>query len=231
MSVNSNRPELWLVRHGESVANAGLATADYSAIPLTSNGEAQAEALAKACTTAPTWIGMSRYLRAQQTAHRIIQRYPETPTVELQVEEFTYLATERCVELNQVARQPLVDGYWSRMDPEYCDGDGAESYMDFRQRATEFLDWSLTQTGLGIVFTHEQFIRAVLIAGLCPRTASSVEAMQQFFAMRSSVAVPNCAIVRLKFERQRWWVGSIDRSHLEESTQCTVPESGEKLPN
>src|SRR5690606_16323945 len=83
---------LRLVRHGESVANAGgVPTTDYAAIPLTDRGRAQAEAVAAACREEPGWIGLSPYLRALQTAAPLLARYPESPALDLPIHEFTYL--------------------------------------------------------------------------------------------------------------------------------------------
>jgi hypothetical protein len=67
------------------------------------------------------------------------------------------------------------------------------------------------------VFTHEQFFRAVLIATLYPDCEPTTQIMQQFFALRSGLPVANCAIVRMRFENQRWWVGAVEKAHLEEA--------------
>ena len=37
---------IWLIRHGESIANAGEPTQDHSTIPLSTQGIKQAQALA-----------------------------------------------------------------------------------------------------------------------------------------------------------------------------------------
>ena len=200
---------LWLVRHGQSVANAGGITADYDNIPLTELGKHQAEAFTATCTEAPDWMGLSPYLRARETAAPLLARFPNVPTIELDVHEFTYLATGRCDGMDSAARQPLVDAYWSQMNPEYCDGIGAESFVELCVRAEAFLNWASGQAGFGVVFTHEQFIRAVLVATMYPSEKPTVTLMRRFFALRSGMPIPNAAIVRLRRDKGRWWFGGV----------------------
>jgi len=79
---------LWLVRHGESAANAGAVTSDFASIPLTDRGRQQAEAVAAACPESPAWVGRSAYLRARHTAAPLLARYPASPVADLAVHEF-----------------------------------------------------------------------------------------------------------------------------------------------
>lgn len=205
---------LWLVRHGESVANAGGVTSDYAAIPLTDRGRAQAEAVAAACPKSPDWVGRSAYLRAQQTAAPLLARYPAVGVADFAVHEFTYLAAGRCVGMDAANRQPLVEAYWSRMDPDYCDGEGAESFAGLCVRSRAFLAHAAGQPGFGMVFTHEQFIRAVLVAVLYPAEEPSVGLMRRFHALRGGLPIPNGAVVRLRWDGGRWWAGGVDTAHL-----------------
>ena len=169
---------LRLIRHGESEANAGAVTSNYGAVALTKLGKSQAEAIANGCTEIPSVIGVSRYLRAQQTAARLVNRFPEVPVCDLEVHEFTYLETERCNGMNSVDRQPMVDEYWSRMDPHYCDGTGSESFSQLLDRVDSFLLWATKQSGNALVFTHEQFIRGVLVRGMYPHEQDLKKTMQ-----------------------------------------------------
>ncbi|MGH9597257.1 MAG: phosphoglycerate mutase family protein, partial [Edaphobacter sp.] len=57
-----------LVRHGQSVANAGGRTADHDTNPLTELGRAQARGLVERINCKPTLFVVSPFLRAQQTA-------------------------------------------------------------------------------------------------------------------------------------------------------------------
>ncbi|OWK38716.1 histidine phosphatase family protein [Fimbriiglobus ruber] len=205
---------IWLVRHGESEANAGAVTFDYAAIALTARGRDQAAAVAEICPEQPTWVGLSSYLRARQTAEPFLSRYPGVTPVDLAVHEFTYLTPDRMAGTSLKERKPLVDDYWTRLDPTFSDGAGAESFVDAYGRAETFLKWAARQSGFGIVFTHEQFIRAVLLAALYPGESPSVDVMRRFFALRSGMPIPNAAVVRLRRDGGRWWTGGVDVEHL-----------------
>jgi broad specificity phosphatase PhoE len=221
---------LWLVRHGESAANAGAVTSDYAAIPLTDRGRAQAEAVAAACREPPAWVGRSTYLGARQTAAPLLARYPASAVADLAVHEFTYLAARRCFGIDAAARQPLVDAYWSRMAPDHCDGEGAESFTGLCDRARSFLGYAAERPGFGVVFTHEQFIRAVLVEALYRGEGLSVSLMGRFFALRAGLPVPNGAVVRLQLHSGRWWIGGVDVSHLPSTEQASAPDPGGTRP-
>ena len=129
------------------------------------------------------------------------------------MEEFTYLSSERCVNTDISQRQPLVNAYWERMDPNYRDGAGAESFHNLRTRAKSLHVKALDWTGLTFVFTHEQFIRAVILETISGETPDFTQ-MQRFFALRSGLPIPNGAIIRLDHREHSWWLGAIDTSHL-----------------
>jgi len=53
--------EIWLIRHAESIANAGAATSQPSTIPLTDRGTQQAECVAASFTKQPDLVVLSPY--------------------------------------------------------------------------------------------------------------------------------------------------------------------------
>ena len=69
----------WLVRHGESAANAGTATTDPATIPLTPRGHDQAERVAVALSERPDLIVVSPYLWTRETAEPAMRRFPDVP--------------------------------------------------------------------------------------------------------------------------------------------------------
>ncbi len=208
---------LLLVRHGESMANSGRITTDFATIELTSKGRAQAAAVATACPGRPDQVVLSSYLRARQTSEPLLEKYPGVKVFESQVHEFTYLSRDRCNDTDIVRRQPMVDAYWNRMDPNYRDGIGAESFVDLLQRTKLFLAEVQGWTGLSVVFTHEQFIRSMVLASFYNGGSDSAQ-MRRFFAMRTGLPIPNGGIVHLDYRVGRWWIGGIDDSHVREIT-------------
>lgn len=102
----------WLVRHGESAANAGAVTTDPASIPLTEAGRGQARSTAAAIMQRPNLIVVSSYLRTRQTTAPSIERFPDVPVETWPVQEFTYLSPGRCAGTTTAQRRPLVEAYW-----------------------------------------------------------------------------------------------------------------------
>lgn len=151
-----------LIRHGQGAANAGQASRDHASIALTPLGLEQARMIAGSFSVAPDLIVASPFARAQVTAQATAATFPGTPFETWAIEEFTYLAPERCVDTTVAQRKSWVDAYWLKSDPAYRDGAGAESFHDFVARAQAFMD-RLEQHPAGdiAVFSHGQYLNAV----------------------------------------------------------------------
>jgi glutamine cyclotransferase len=67
---------VFLIRHGESESNAGLASSDPGSIPLMPDGHRQAGQIARVFSDIPALIVTSPYLRARQTAQPTISGLP-----------------------------------------------------------------------------------------------------------------------------------------------------------
>ena len=115
------------IRHGESLANAGGITSETHSIPLTDRGWAQALEVSESFTAAPALLVASPYLRAHDTAKPTVARFPLVPFEIWPVQEFTYLAAERCLDTTTAHRLPWATAFWTAADPHYVDGGGAES--------------------------------------------------------------------------------------------------------
>jgi broad specificity phosphatase PhoE len=129
--------------------------------------------------------------------------------------------------MDPATRQPLVNEYWSRMDPTYRDGDGAESFGEFWDRAHAFLVDAAGRSGFGLVFTHEQFIRAVLMAVRDPGAEPSAGLMREFLEMRRELPIANGEVVRLRWKGGRWWVGGFSTFRLQESSRARLASRGQ----
>ncbi len=114
------------IRHGESLANAGGITSETHSIPLTDRGWAQALEVSESFTAAPALLVASPYLRAHDTAKPTVARFPLVPFEIWPVQEFTYLAAERCLDTTTAHRLPWATAFWTAADPHYVDGGGAE---------------------------------------------------------------------------------------------------------
>src|SRR5438270_13987087 len=80
-----------LVRHGQSVTNAGGRAADQVSNLLTELGRAQALGFSERLTCKPALIVVSPFLRAQQTAEPLRRRFPDVPVEECPIQEVSFL--------------------------------------------------------------------------------------------------------------------------------------------
>lgn len=149
-----------VVRHAESIANLGLRSQNAKLIPLSKAGRLQAEKLAEILPKVELVV-TSPYLRARETATPYLQKYPASVCEWWSsVREFTYLSGKKYDGTNHSERALPRQAFWDRSDSDYCDGDDAESFVDFVQRAERFLLTVRRHPSKSIlVFSHEQFIQ------------------------------------------------------------------------
>lgn len=170
-----------LVRHGQSVANAGGKTEDHITNPLTDLGRMQSRDFAERLDCKPTLFVVSPFLRAQQTAEPLRQRFPDVPIEEWPIQEFTFLEPARYTNTCEEDREPHAFAYWQRQDPAHVDGPGAESFVQFLDRARDAIHRLVTANpgGCIVIFTHGFFIQAFRLVLLFPN-ASDAELMSNF---------------------------------------------------
>lgn len=197
-TVPAPRPlrTVWWVRHGESVGNAGERTSDPGSYSLTAHGFAQAETFAAALRREPSLIVVSPYTRAQQTAAPTIARFPGARVEEWPVQEITYLAPARCINTTQVERRLMARDYWSKFDPHFIDGDGAESFAITVGRAQNALASLAARTDdFTLIFCHAVFIRIMHWAALTRRPVIDAEGMRLCYEYVRGWDVPNCGVL------------------------------------
>lgn len=181
-----------LIRHAESLANAGLPTLAPAGIALTENGRRQAADFAAVLTEAPDLIVCSPFERARATARFSAQRFVQVPVQEWPVEEFTYLDPSRFIGTTQAQRKPQADAYWQRADAAFIDGPGAESFAHLIARAERMLQrLSTLDADHVLVFSHGQFIRAVLWWLEYGQRATEPDLMRRFRASELADPLPN----------------------------------------
>ncbi len=215
--------EVWFIRHGESVANAGGRTKETSVCSLTERGFRQAEQLAAALPAEPEFIVHSTYVRALQTAEPTMRRFHGVPVDEWAVQEVQYLDPMLCVDTTQAERREMVHDYWLRCDPDYT-APGAESFALFMARARTTLGaLSARHERITFVFSHGHFIRALAWMVLFRPSAVDVAAMQHFRHFMASYPVPNCSIMPMYLHEDGtqslgalWVPDGLEREHTED---------------
>lgn len=198
MTVNRLR-EVWFIRHGESLANAGARTEEASGYGLTELGARQAEQVAAALSAEPELIIHSPYVRARQTAVPAIQRFSNVPVEEWPVQEVQYLDPAKCAGTTQDERRAMSLEYWERCDPDHTEPN-AESFHVFIDRARQSLaGLSQRREGRTFVFCHGQFMSAIAWLLLSRPAFIDRVAMRRFYQFIHGYAVPNCSVMPVFF--------------------------------
>lgn len=212
--------ELWLIRHGQSVSNAGLPTGHPSLSDLTRLGREQARLAALALPGPPDRMVVSEYVRAMDTARPAMERFPDVPVSVGPVREFTYLCPASYQGTTREMRRPMIHDYWARCDPAYRQGEGAETFAELVIRVEDFfrryVDGPDIPPGVTAVYSHGQFLRALLLrffGGIDAKCASDPRAMARFRGFREAFALPNASLMRMGTGPDRR-VGRCDVSFL-----------------
>lgn len=190
-------PLITLVRHAESAANAGLVTDDPALIPLTERGCRQAEEFSRTIEQAPGLIVTSPFERAIETARPTLDRHPGTPHQIWDIGEFTYLAPQSCVGTSVAERKTRVITYWENADPDYVDGDGAESFRMFFSRAQSALDALDSVDFPVLVVGHGQVMQAMRWMRLFKVQDINQMLMREFRQYDLANPISNCGVILL----------------------------------
>ena len=200
MKTDAVGATIWLIRHGQSQANAGVATEHPKTIELTELGRNQAQQVTEAIDFSPRTIVVSPYTRTLDTARPLLAKLAQAglsvPVQEWPIQEFTYLSPVRCRGTTAMDRQAWAKEYWLRADPDWEDGDGAESYRSLMQRVERFSSQLAQEPGPTVVFGHGMFFKAFVI-GLAHGTQATPEAMMRYSALESAAPIHNAQILRL----------------------------------
>jgi 2,3-bisphosphoglycerate-dependent phosphoglycerate mutase len=197
--------KIFLIRHGESQSNVGLATTDPREVGLTLRGHKQAEQIAVFLRdyTALNRIVTSAYVRTKQTAKPMSMTFPTASMEERAIQEFTYLSPAYIGYSTVYERRPLVDAYWEQCDPSFNDGHGSESFKAFMDRVQGFIRQLKDKRENIAIFSHEQFISAVLWFLKYQPTEITSDVMRDFRNFYDQNRILNGAIVEISVRHSR----------------------------
>jgi broad specificity phosphatase PhoE len=213
-------PTILLIRHGESQSNAGRATSCPESIELTDHGQKQAEFVAQEIRKSYPSLDLivtSSYTRAKDTARWTEWLFKDrgVPIKTWPVHEFTYLSTWGTKDSTVEERRPAVLRYWEQSNPSDPDGPGAESFEHFIDRVRGVKENLDTIKGTVAVFSHNQFICALLWLSEQSSLKINAQTMRDFRNFLDGHFIPNGAIVRVQFgDGGGRWHYEILTSHL-----------------
>jgi broad specificity phosphatase PhoE len=197
---------VWLIRHQESESNAQKSYKSVSPkeIPLTERGKKNAEVFSNTFPFEPSVIITSDFLRAQESAEPLTERFPDTEIIRSPLfREFTYLALNE--KSSREERLPLVSTFWESRLPDLRHNHTAESFSMLLQRAWLARDYlkSLPYPNAAL-FTHEQVIRALQMVnefGTNPATWTDGRKADLMRAFRKQSPIHNGGIVQFVLKR------------------------------
>ena len=195
--------EIWLVRHGQSAANAGLPTDDPAAIPLTEKGRVQAQEFAQWLPHDTYAVWTSAYIRARETALPTLQRLEASARIHEDMHEFITLCPERCAGTSNLERMPWIEAYWKRSDPDFRDGASAETFREFSCRVRKVRSDLDQSQGKLLVFGHGMFFALWIWQELGFEDDTAV-AMAAFRRFQLGLPMPNTGVYRLLRTAAGW---------------------------
>ena len=187
--------KIYLVRHGQSTANAGGEIQPNAKIELTELGHKQAEEAAE-------WllqtlgedinsICVSSYIRTQQTAQPLLNKLNQTPKVIDGLQEFDLIGFSRLKGTTFTQRMALTEAYWQSADPAIANAEDAESFQQFYQRIPQVLKQFATfEPGNHVVYTHGYWI-SMLIWYLLGLPADETQHVTKFRQFELSIRAQN----------------------------------------
>lgn len=170
------------IRHGESLSNAGssiiLPNAD---IPLTHKALQQAQDLASTWETVPSAIYTSEFIRTQQTANPLCDKYAITATPLAILNECDTLGFDLLKTLPPEEKLPLIQRYWKDGNPHERIGQMGETYAEFCGRVAEFTTELPSLKKRSIIIGHGMWLAQFLWQSLkFGNHQPTQESMQQF---------------------------------------------------
>lgn len=193
--------KLTLIRHAQSVSNAGGITQAHLAIPLTAHGHTQARALGARLTGPAPAVAVSRFVRAQQTAAPYCLRINLPAQVDAAL----------IAGLDGPQRKPYVKAYWAELDLHRRLGENADTFAEFVERVRRFQHRMNTLQDGAVIFGHGIWL-AMLSWQLQGRGVDNRQEMGAFRAFQLELSMPNCAVFEVaRHGLQPWRMERVPR--------------------
>lgn len=196
--------KLTLIRHAQSVSNAGGLTQPHLAIPLTAHGHTQARALGATLAGPASAVAVSRFVRAQQTALPYCQRFNLHPQIDADLDEFSLIDAALIEGLDGAQRKPFVQAYWTGPDLHRRLGENADTFAEFVERVRRFQHRMNTLQDGAVIFGHGIWL-AMLSWLLQGRGVDNRQEMGAFRAFQLELSMPNCAVFEVARHGVQSW--------------------------
>jgi broad specificity phosphatase PhoE len=196
--------KLTLIRHAQSVSNAGGLTQPHQAIPLTAHGHMKARALGATLAGPASAVSVSRFVRAQQTALPYCQRFNLDPQIDADLDEFSLIDAALIEGLDGAQRKPFVQAYWADPDLHRRLGARADTFAEFVERVRRFRGRMDTLQDGTVIFGHGIWL-AMLQWHLEGQGVTDSAGMRAFREFQLQLPMPNCAVFEVARHRSQPW--------------------------
>ncbi len=205
---------IYLVRHGQSQANAGGVTLENPVVPLTELGERQARALAPLLPPSSVTIWSSPFKRTLDTAAPYCARLNQTVATHDELREFETVDTVQLRGSPCEERETVVAGYWMRSDPDHRSGPAAETFREFHERVARARHEFLAALPDGsVVFGHGMWM-ALLFWQMWGFSSVDRIGMTLFRRFQLGFPTPNAGVYRLSQVTPGNWLVQADEASM-----------------
>lgn len=190
---------LYIIRHGQSLANTGAESMPDKTVPITDKGQTQAQLLCQYWQTtmpAPSAIYHSQMLRTRQTAQPFCDHYGIAPSELALLNELSCLGFATVKGLMGEQRSKIAQQYWSSADIHHRDAADADSFADFLARIDDFIALAPTLPDNSLCFGHGQWI-GLLAWRLLGCQVENNRDMQKFRQFQTAMPMTNTVVYRL----------------------------------
>jgi alpha-ribazole phosphatase len=200
-----SHPTLFLIRHGQSQANAGGDTLENSVVPLTELGERQARNLAALLPPAPAAVWSSPFKRSLDTAAPYCARLGVALQIQEELREFETLDTLHMRGTSCETREAVLARYWQEADPDHRTGPGGETFREFHERVNRVRHtWLSAQPDGTVIFGHGMWM-ALLFWQLWGFQQVDHLAMVHFRRFQLGFPTPNTVVYGItQLARGKW---------------------------
>ena len=154
--------EIYIIRHAESISNAGEKTDSHDTIPLSEKGRRQAKELAEKLNIIPELIIVSSYSRTRETAKPFIERHSSVPIETWDVQEFTFLNPEIYNGTTGEQRFEAAKKYWTEASIHHKEIESVESFSEMTKRMAKLInDLKDRPEKIITIFSHGRFIHGL----------------------------------------------------------------------
>ncbi|KPV52889.1 hypothetical protein SE17_12790 [Kouleothrix aurantiaca] len=131
-------------------------------------------------------------------ADALRERFPAARIEEWAIHECATISDANREGTTPAQRRPLVAAYWERCDPDYVDGEGAESFVQLIARADAFRQQLRELSAEFALFVgHGLFTRTLLWLHFARPTTLDAQQMRAYRGFISGFQIPNASVLKV----------------------------------